>query len=339
MPRVLRCLAVLFLLAAPAARAADVPAWRLVWADEFNTGTRPDPAKWVHDLGGHGWGNDELQTYTARPENARIEHGHLVIEARQETFTGTDGRRRDYTSARLKTLGRAAWTHGRIEARIQVPRGQGLWPAFWMLGADFPTVSWPACGEIDIMENIGREPATVHGVIHGPGFSGGDGVGRSFSLTGGRRFADDFHLFAVEWETNRIRWLVNNQVFFIATPQSLPPGGQWVFHKPFFLLLNVAVGGHWPGPPNTATVFPQQMRVDYVRVYERAAAPPPVLRLDRGPDGSPEARWPEMFPQGLLETADAIGGLWQRQPVTGERRGGEFTAALRQPGIYRLRLP
>lgn len=325
-------------LARTVTAATNVPAWSLVWAEEFNTGTRPDPAKWAYDLGGHGWGNNELQTYTSRPENARIENGHLLIEARRETFTGPDGRTRDYTSARLKTQGRVTWTYGRLEARIQITRGQGLWPAFWMLGADIGSVSWPACGEIDIMENIGREPATVHGVAHGPGFFGSDPVGRAFHLPAGQRFADGFHLFAVEWETNRIRWLVDNQPFLTVVPQSLPPGGQWVFHKPFFLLLNVAVGGNWPGPPNADTAFPQTMRVDYVRVYARSGAPPPELRLERAGNDGFEARWPGLFPQAALEATDQFGGLWRREPVLGRREAGEFVAPV-GPGFFRLRVP
>jgi beta-glucanase (GH16 family) len=243
--------------------------WTLVWSDEFQQadGSVPDPSKWVYDLGGNGWGNNELQTYTSRTNNARIEDGRLVIEARQETYTGTDGIQRNYTSARLKTLGKVSWAYGRIEARIKVPRGQGLWPAFWMLGTNFPSAGWPACGEIDIMENIGAEPSIVHGTIHGPGYSGGGSIGNAYTLSGGAAFADDFHLFAVEWETNRIRWYADNHLYFTATPSSLPGGSQWVFTQPQFVILNVAVGGTWPGNPDGTTTFPQRMTVDYVRVY------------------------------------------------------------------------
>lgn len=338
MSRAVPLLIAMVVLAAPALRGATVPAWSLVWADEFDTGTRPNPAKWVYDLGGGGWGNNELQTYTSRSENARIENGHLVLEARRETFTGTDGLTRDFTSARLKTQSRATWTYGRLEARIQVPRGQGLWPAFWMLGADINTVSWPACGEIDIMENIGREPATVHGVAHGPGFFGSDPVGRAFHLPAGQRFADAFHLFAVEWETNRIRWLVDNQPFLTVVPQSLPAGGTWIFNKPFFLLLNVAVGGNWPGSPDGSTPFPQAMRVDYVRVYARTNAPAPELRLERADQGDIEARWPGLFPQAVLEGTGEFGAAWEKEPILGRRAGGEFAAPV-PPGFFRLRVP
>jgi beta-glucanase (GH16 family) len=223
----------------------------------------------VYDLGGGGWGNNELQTYTNRRVNSRIERGQLVIEARRESFTGTDGKSREYTSARLKTLGRFATTYGRVEARIQVPRGQGIWPAFWMLGTNIASVGWPACGEIDIMENIGREPYTVHGTLHGPGYSGGSGIGGTFKLPGGGRFADGFHVFATEWEPDRIRWFVDGQLFFTANRKSLPAKAKWVFDQPMFILLNLAVGGNWPGNPDATTSFPQRLLVDYVRVYGR----------------------------------------------------------------------
>lgn len=265
-------LALLFLLAVGTNGWGQIrPGWRLVWADEFDQpdGSRPHAGWWTYDLGGGGWGNNELQTYTARTNNCRIENGCLVIEARRETYTGTDGITRQYTSARLKTQGRLAWRFGRIEARIRLPRGQGLWPAFWMLGTNFPSVGWPACGEIDIMENIGREPGTVHGTVHGPGYSGGDGIGGRYVLPGGGAFADDFHVFGVEWEPGRIRWFVDNTLYFTVSPASLPSGSSWVFDQPFFLILNVAVGGRWPGNPDETTVFPQVMQVDYVRVYQR----------------------------------------------------------------------
>ncbi len=240
-------------------------AWTLVWSDEFAQadGSAPDPAKWVYDLGATGWGNNELQYYTSRTNNARIENGQLVIEARKESHQGSD-----YTSARLKTQGKASWTYGRIEARIKLPRGQGIWPAFWMLGTNIPTAPWPKCGEIDIMENIGKEPGIVHGTVHGPGYAGGaQGMGGSYSLPGGGVFADDFHVYAVEWTTNQIKWFVDGSQYFSVTSASLPSGGKWVFTQPQFILLNLAVGGNWPGYPDGTTVLPQRMTVDYVRVY------------------------------------------------------------------------
>ena len=146
------------------------PGWSLVWSDEFSApdGSAPDPAKWTYDVGGKGWGNNELESYTNRKENARIEKGNLVITAQKQTYTGADGVTRDYTSARLKTQNLFTQTYGRFEARIKIPEGQGMWPAFWMLGQDIPSAGWPKCGEIDIMENIGKEPGSVHGSLHGP---------------------------------------------------------------------------------------------------------------------------------------------------------------------------
>lgn len=243
--------------------------WQLVWADEFDgaDGSAPDPEKWVFDLGGGGWGNNELQTYTDRRENAAIRDGMLVIRAVKESFAGRDGVRREYTSARLKTLGRFSRAYGRFEARIKVPRGQGIWPAFWMLGDDIESAGWPRCGEIDIMENIGREPLIVHGTLHGPGYSGAQGIGGAFSSPGGRPFADDFHVFSIEWEPQTIRWAVDGTVYQTRTASDLPAGARWVYDHPFFMLLNVAVGGNWPGSPDATTSFPQEMQVDWVRVH------------------------------------------------------------------------
>lgn len=249
---------------------AAEPPGRLVWSDEFDQGARPDLAKWKFDLGGHGWGNNELQSYTDRTNNARLEHGCLVIEAHREPWTGPDGKARAFTSARLKTQGLAEWTYGRIEARIKVPQGQGIWPAFWMLGTRFAGDGWPKCGEIDIMENIGREPTTVHGTVHGPGYAGGESIGQSFELPGAGRFSDDFHLFAVDWRPGALTWSVDGTNYFTLTPEKLPQGKEWVFDRPHFLLLNLAVGGNWPGAPDATTIFPQRMLVDYVRVYAPA---------------------------------------------------------------------
>jgi beta-glucanase (GH16 family) len=245
--------------------------WQLVWSDEFAgpNGAAPDPARWVFDLGGGGWGNNELQSYTDRRENAVVRDGMLVIRAARETFTGADGTTRGYTSTRLKTLGRFRQTYGRFEGRMRIPRGQGIWPAFWMLGEDIETTGWPGCGEIDIMENIGREPALVHGTLHGPGYSGAQGIGSSYSSPTGRAFADDFHVFGVEWEPQSIRWSVDGMVYHTRTPADLR-GARWVFDHPFFLLINVAVGGNWPGNPDATTVFPQELVLDWVRAYARS---------------------------------------------------------------------
>jgi beta-glucanase (GH16 family) len=240
--------------------------WQLAWSDDFDGDGPPDPSRWVHDLGGNGWGNNELETYTDRPENAVRKGGVLVITARQEMFRGSDGTERAYTSARLKTQGTVSWTYGKVEARIKVPRGQGVWPAFWMLGDSITTAGWPACGEIDIMEHVGKEPRTVYGTIHGPGYSGGQALGAS---VGGPVYADDYHVYGVEWEPNVIRWYVDGTLYQTRTASDLPAGTRWVFDQPHFLLLNLAIGGNWPGHPDQTTVFPQQLLVDWVRVSKR----------------------------------------------------------------------
>lgn len=255
----------------------SLPGWQLVWNDEFSQadGTSPDSSKWGYNLGGGGWGNGELETYTNITNNARIEGGHLVIEARQQIVGSTT----NYTSARMVTSGKWSWTYGRIEARIKLPKGQGIWPAFWMLGTSINAgVNWPYCGEIDIMENIGKtgEQAKVYGTIHGPqpggDYNNGAGVGGGYTLPVGV-FADDYHVFAVEWTTNLFKWYVDTNLYFTATPASLPGGGTWVFTNAQFILLNLAVGGAWPGYPDGTTVFPQQMLVDYVRVYNPISVP------------------------------------------------------------------
>lgn len=238
--------------------------WTLVWADEFNLpdGSAPDTNHWTFETGGGGWGNNELEYYTPGTNNARILGGMLVIEARREDYSG-----RHYTSARLKTQGKWSFRYGRVEGRIQIPRGQGIWPAFWMLGTNISAAGWPRCGEVDIMENIGKEPTLVHGTIHGPGYSGGAGIGGPGALPNKAALADDFHLYSVEWTPDQIKWFLDGQQYFSVSPASLPKGKTWVYNQPQFLILNLAVGGYWPGNPDGSTTFPQQMRVDYVRVY------------------------------------------------------------------------
>jgi beta-glucanase (GH16 family) len=247
-------------------------AWVLVWSDEFNgaNGSGVDASKWVSETGGSGWGNQELEYYTSRTQNASQQDGNLAIKAVREKYTGADGVTREFTSARLKTQERFSQTYGRFEARIKIPGGQGMWPAFWMLGDDIDKNPWPACGEIDIMENIGKEPGTVHGSIHGPGYIGDTGLEAPYKLPEGQRFADDFHVFAVEWEPDAIRLYVDDHLYSSRTRADMKPGWKWAFDHPFFLLLNVAVGGDWPGNPDATSVFPQTMLVDYVRVYRRA---------------------------------------------------------------------
>jgi beta-glucanase (GH16 family) len=270
-------LSLLFLLYAGTAGAgpADQPKsnWTLVWSDEFNggNGSAPDHSKWVIESGGNGWGNHELEYYTNRVENIQVNDGQLFITARREGYSDSEGVFRGYTSARIKTAGKFSQRYGRFEARIKIPQGQGMWPAFWMLGDDIDKVRWPDCGEIDIMENIGKEPGIIHGTIHGPGYSGEKAIGSSFSLAEGKKFADDFHIYAVEWETQVIRFYVDDHLYATRTPNELPVGAKWVFDHPFFIILNLAIGGDWPGAPDVHTKFPQSMIVDYVRVYSAKA--------------------------------------------------------------------
>jgi beta-glucanase (GH16 family) len=249
-----------------------VTGYTLSWSDEFSgpDGSAPDSSKWTSDTGGNGWGNNELEYYTNRTQNAQIKSGNLVITAQKETYTGPDGVTRNYTSARLKTQGLFSQAHGRFEARIKIPAGQGLWPAFWMLGNDISSAGWPTCGEIDIMENVGKEPATIHGSLHGPSTtSRTSDASAPFNLPAGQNFAGDFHLYAVQWEPSTIRFYVDTTLYATFHQAQWPAGGTWVFNHPFFVILNVAVGGNWPGPPDSTTVFPQQMLVDYVRVYTK----------------------------------------------------------------------
>lgn len=240
--------------------------WQLVWSDEFDAdaGEPINAAYWTCEVGGHGWGNAQLEHNTDRIENVSHDgEGHLVITAREESYRGNN-----YTSGRCNTMDKVEFTYGRVEARLNLPEGQGLWPAFWMLGANFPEVGWPNSGEIDIMEYIGAEPRSTHGTVHGPGFYGSGGLGMRYIFDD--PVAEDFHVFGIEWEPEIIRWTINGEVFHTITPETLY-GGTWVFDHDFFLLLNVAVGGNWPGNPDATTVFPQEMLVDWVRVYQRIA--------------------------------------------------------------------
>ena len=228
-------------------------------------GTPVDGSKWQSETGDNV-NNHERQYYTDSTSNAALDgQGNLVITARQENpgnyqcWYGPC----EYTSARLNTSGKFTQTYGHVEARMKIPRGQGIWPAFWMLGDDIGSVGWPNSGEIDIMENVGFEPGTVHGTLHGPGYSGAGGIGAGYACSAAA-FADDFHTFAVDWSPNRIVWSVDGNVYQTRTPADLN-GNQWVFDNPFFLILNLAVGGYWPGDPDGSTPFPNTLIVDYVR--------------------------------------------------------------------------
>lgn len=235
----------------------------VTFEDDFEgaAGTSPDASRWVFDVGGGGFGNEQLEHNTDRPENAALDgEGHLVITARRENFGGNN-----FTSARMTTAGTFAQAHGRFEARIKVPQGQGIWPAFWLLGDNIEQVSWPACGEIDILELRGQQPDVVIGSIHGPGYSGAGAISATFTLPAGQSFADDFHVFAVEWEPERIRYFVDDNLYQTLTPASLG-NRAWVFEHPFRIMLNLAVGGNFVGPPDATTVFPAELVVDFVRV-------------------------------------------------------------------------
>jgi beta-glucanase (GH16 family) len=235
--------------------------FHLVWNDEFEgpASQSPDSNKWGYDIG-TDWGNAQLEYDTDRPENVSLDgDGNLAIVAREESYQG-----QPYTSARILTRDLFEPKYGRIEARIKLPTGQGIWPAFWMLGNDIETVSWPQCGEIDIMEYLGQDPSTIYGSIHGPGYSGGNALTLSYVLDEDR-FDNAFHIFAVEWSRGRIDWYMDDIRYLTILPEHAD--GEWVFDHPFYIILNVAVGGNWPGPPDGSTVFPQTMLIDYVRVY------------------------------------------------------------------------
>lgn len=235
---------------------------KLVMQDEFDVNGAPNSALWGYNIGtgANGWGNNELEYYTDRPENIKVEDGMLQITAKKELYLGSP-----YTSARILTKGLFEQKYGRFEARIKMPWGQGLWPAFWLLGADSDVVGWPQCGEIDIMEYRGQEPTKIGGAVHGPGYSGANSISKSYELLN-NRFDTDFHIFGVEWGKNYINFYVDDVLYNQITPDKVT--GEWVYDKPFYILLNLAVGGDYVGSPNSETTFPQTMYVDYVRVYE-----------------------------------------------------------------------
>jgi len=239
----------------------EYPDYTLLWNDEF-TDDVIDPDTYTHELGDHGWGNEELQNYTASANNSFIEDGKLVIEARQEG--------NEYTSARIVTRDKFEFNFGRVDIRAKVPTSQGIWPALWMLGANFGDVSWPACGEIDIMELVGFEPNTVHGTAHygneGMGYSIHDGRGKT--LPNGEIYSEAFHVFSIVWQKDRIEWYMDDEKYFTFTKNSVG-SHPWRFNQDFFFIFNVAVGGKWPGSPDATTTFPQQMVIDYIRVFQK----------------------------------------------------------------------
>jgi len=245
-----------------AVQELDQRDWQLVWSDDFEgpAGQSPDAAKWAYDLGTgqDGWGNQELQSYTNNPANVSLDgDGNLVITAIRSGNS--------FTSARIKTQGLFSQKYGRFEARLITPYGPGIWPAFWLLGDNVETTGWPQFGEIDIMELRGQEPDVIHGSIHGPGYSGGNPVTKAYALINGR-FDADYHLYAVEWDEDRIDFFVDEYLYQRIERDDVP--GLWVYDHPFFIILNLAVGGNYVGFPTEQTPFPQKMVIDYVKVYE-----------------------------------------------------------------------
>lgn len=272
----------------------------LVWSDEFDTPTpdnRPDPDNWTYELGNSGFGNNELQNYTDRVENASYTtyegEGCLRIAALRDYYNGIE-----YSSARLKTAGLHEFRYGYIEARLILPYGQGLWPAFWMLGADYETNVWPACGEIDIMENKGYQPNIVSCALHMPGYSGGNPITTTFGYPN-RRFDTGFHTFAVDWDESGIDFIVDGNVYQRVTRDDAPDG-EWAFDHPFFIILNVAVGGNFGGNPTEDTRFPQYMYVDYVRVYQKPEHIDPSINHGDIVSGADIGDW-EDSDKGLIE--------------------------------------
>lgn len=238
---------------------------KLVWSDEFDKDGSPDLTKWSYDVGGNGWGNNELQYYTKeRKENARVENGKLIIEARQETYQGNA-----YTSARLLTKNTATWTYGTFEIRAKIPTGRGTWPAIWMLGQNISSAGWPQCGEIDIMEHVGFDPNVVHGTIHSEAYNHVKGTQKGGQTTIPTA-TSDFHTYTINWTADQLDFLVDNTVYYTVNKATLGSNtAQWPFVQPFFLILNVAVGGGWGGQKGVdETIWPRRMEVDYVRVYQ-----------------------------------------------------------------------
>lgn len=246
--------------------------WREVFRDDFDgpAGSAPAPATWNATVNGRP-DNGEQEYYTDRASNLALDGaGNLLIQAHSEHYAYAAGltSTQPYTSGRLDSRGHLQPTYGRIEARIQLPKGKGLWPAFWLLGQNIDRVGWPQCGEIDVFELHGSAPSSISGSLHGPGYSGNGALTHDYRLDSGT-FADDFHVFALEWTAQGMRWLVDERVFHARTKQGLSELGKaWVFDQPVFIILNLAVGGFFDGSPDSSTAFPAEMRVDYVKVSE-----------------------------------------------------------------------
>jgi beta-glucanase (GH16 family) len=312
-------------------------AWNLVWSDEFTTSIGPD---WVFETGGGGWGNAEKEYY--RQQNASVQGGQLVITAKQESFGGMN-----YTSARMKTQGNKSWKYGKVEARISMPAFQGIWPAFWMLGDSITQIGWPACGEIDIMEHI-NTGGQVNGTIHwknSNGTSAQYGSSTTTTVTG-------YHLYSVEWDSSSIKWYVDSVLYTTANILN-NINNTGAFHNNFFILLNMAVGGNWPGPTIDNTGFPASMYVDYVRVYQRAGVSTglgpqlngrPSIHLFPNPttgvvymDGAAPASLVEVYTlQGML--VKACSGLGQSFDISDLCKGTYFVSIRSESGTFYKRV-
>ena len=237
--------------------------YQLVWSEEFDKDGLPDSTKWGYDVGGNGWGNNELEYYTnARSENARVVNGNLIIEVRKESFSG-----RNYTSARLLTKNKAQWTYGKFDIKAKLPKGTGMWPAIWLLSANDP-LHWPDDGELDIMEEVGFNQNVIYGTAHNKLYNGANGQQK-----GGNTLVPDadnaFHIYSLEWTTNQVVWSVDSVLYFTYADPGLGFGG-WPYANGFFMILNIAVGGNWGGQKGVDdSIFPQQMVIDYVRVYQK----------------------------------------------------------------------
>jgi beta-glucanase (GH16 family) len=259
MRSILSCLALLFIVC-----RLEAQTWNLIWSDEFN-GTALDTSNWNVEVNDQGGGNNELQYYTNRPANVKVVAGNLVIEGNKEVYLT-----RNYTSARLNSKGKRSWTYGKMEARMKLPYGNGMWPAFWMLG---DSAIWPNCGEVDIMEMVGGTACsscsdkTIYGNIHWAGSGGTASAGSNAPPLSAGKYNDAFHVFTVEWNASTIIWLVDSVPYF---SYSVAPAALAAFHHPFYILLNLAIGGSWPGSPDATTVWPQDLLVDYVRVYQQS---------------------------------------------------------------------
>ena len=263
---------------------AQTAGWNFNWIEVVSGGTGPTPVfsdefnsintgTWSHEVGGGGWGNNEREYYTNGNNafiqfDAQANSNVLVLEARRDNPANYNCwyGRCEYTSSRMNTAGKRTFQYGRIEARLKLPQTQGIWPAFWMLGNDIGSVGWPACGELDIMEHVGFEPTITHGAMHGPNYSGNTPFAGTFFLN--EQVNANYHVYAIEWNSTSVRWFVDGVQFYSVTRSQVQSFGNWVFDHPMFLILNVAVGGNWPGSPNAGSVFPQRMYVDYIRVYQ-----------------------------------------------------------------------